>query len=223
MCGGVPWRRVALRRQPWGTAGLERDAGARRASSVQVCPSDEWLCTRRTGPVDVLLQLFHDDAPESHRCVRGAREACVLDRMADRRPVEDRQGHGPQHARTSYDRGQVVRGPGGGGGGGRPNPPPRAGPPARGAGAQVTPGGALGRSTPRRLMPGDRSPGSRMRVLEPDDLPTDGGRAAVRGTRSPRRGCPPSGRRRPGRRDQNAPRRMRRPPATPLHRPSPGR
>ncbi len=109
MCGGVPWSRVALRRQPWGTAGLERDAGARRASSVQVCPSDEWLCTRRTGPVDVLLQLFHGDAPESHRCVRGAREACVLDRMADRRPVEDRQGHGPQHARTSYDRGQVVR------------------------------------------------------------------------------------------------------------------
>ena len=90
-------------------------------------------------------------------------------------------------------------------------------------GTRLKTGGAMGRSTPRRRMTADRSSGSRMRVLEPDDLPTDGGRAAVRGTRSPRRGCPLSGRRRPGRRGRNAPRRRRRPPATPLHRPSPGR
>ena len=205
MCGGVPWRRVALRRQPWGTAGLERDADARRASSVQVCPSDEWLCTRRTGPADVLLQLFHGDAPESCRCVPGAREACVQDRMAGRRPVEDRRGHGSQHAQTSYDRGQVVAGHDGGGGARRPAAPRRPGRRPSGGRTAPRPAGAVWGGVAR------------------DDLPTDGGRAAVRGTRSPRRGCPPSGRRRPGRRGRNAPRRRRRPPATPLHRPSPGR
>ena len=120
-------------------------------------------------------------------------------------------------------------GPGGGGVAGAPTTPPRPGPrrgapttPRRG-GAGGTPGGAWGPTPPGGVWRGSGGPGAWLGGGAPHDLPTDGGRAAVRGTRSPRRGCPPSGRRRPGRRDQNAPRRMRRPPATPLHRPSPGR